>query len=90
MNVLLSSNELKSPVNQDMAEMADTFAVFFGAWQSGWTLSECIWAASFYHPPPPFQDYRLTWNFGQFQQMTPQQIRASGVKGSACAHGTIV
>ena len=50
--------------DQEWRDMGDTYAVFYGAWMQGFSLTECISIASRKHPPAPFDVVTLDFPLG--------------------------
>ena len=86
-------NESRAPeTDDDWNDMAQTYAVFFGAWMSGWPLENCYRTASSPFPQAPFDSYYLNFPLGKdwpaFEYMfnsiyhvTPYRIRIFGYAG---------
>jgi hypothetical protein len=59
-------NEARAPeTDDDWNDEAETYAVFNGAWMSGWPLENCIRTASSPFPQAPFDSYYLNWPLGK-------------------------
>ena len=58
-------NESRAPDTDDeWNDEAQTYAVFFGAWMSGWPLESCYRTASSPFPQAPFDSFYLNFPFG--------------------------
>jgi len=86
-------NESRAPdTDDDWNNMAETYAVFFGAWMSGWPLENCYRTASSPFPQAPFDSYYLAfplgmdwpsyeYKFPSIYHVTPYRIKIFGYAG---------
>jgi hypothetical protein len=70
----------KVPGRGDLFDMNTAFIVFFGSWQSGRPINDCIVYSSKNYPPAPLNGFDLSaWKFGDYQHYSKSEQNHFGI-----------